>query len=103
MLDKLKCQTGSDTCLKTFFLLVTRLAEYDALQPFKYIETTLNRHCWNDIVARCVSHPSEPATFVRLPNVFQTSMAFGTRWVVVIQTSLVHWGDIIQRHICAGC
>ena len=27
----------------------------------------------------------------RLPNVFQTSMAFGTRWVVVVQTSLVHW------------
>ena len=35
---------------------------------------------------------SEPATFVqRLHNVFQTSMAFETRWVVVVQTSLVHW------------
>ena len=34
--------------------------------------------------------PSEPATFAqRLPNVFQMSMAFGTRWVVVAQTSLV--------------
>ena len=29
--------------------------------------------------------PSEPATFVqRLPNVFQTSMTFETRWVVVV-------------------
>ena len=38
------------------------------------------------------SKTSEPATFEqRLPNVFQTSMAFGTRWVVVVQTSLVHW------------
>ena len=38
------------------------------------------------------SQPSEPATFVqRLHNVFQTSMAFETRWVVVVQTSLVHW------------
>ena len=35
---------------------------------------------------------SEPATFVqRLPNVFQTPWQFGTRWVVVVQTSLVHW------------
>ena len=49
---------------------------------------------------RCV--PREPATFVqRLPNVFQTSMTFGTRWVVVVtcgtrwvefvHTSIVHW------------
>ena len=31
-------------------------------------------------------------TFVqRLPNVFQMSMTFGTRWVVVVKTSLVHW------------
>ena len=35
--------------------------------------------------------PSEPATFVqRLLNVFQTPMTFGARWVVVVQTSLVH-------------
>ena len=34
-------------------------------------------------------HHSEPATFEqRLPNVF------GTRWVVVVQTSLVHWGGL---------
>ena len=32
---------------------------------------------------------SEPATFVqRLPNVFVTPWAFGTRWVLVVQTSL---------------
>ena len=34
--------------------------------------------------------PGELATFVqRLPNVFQTPWAFGTRWEVVEQTSLV--------------
>ena len=33
--------------------------------------------------------PSRPATFVqRLPNVFQTSMVFGTSWVVVEQMSM---------------
>ena len=42
---------------------------------------------------------SEPATFVqRLPNVFQTSMAFGTRWVVVVQTSLMDvWNTLGSR------
>ena len=35
--------------------------------------------------------PSESATFVRLLNVFQTSWTFGTRWVVVVRMSLVHW------------
>ena len=45
-------------------------------------------------MGRGISHssPSEPAMFVkRLPNVFQTSMAFGTHWVAVVQMSLVHW------------
>ena len=38
-----------------------------------------------------IAKPSEPATFVQRPHyVFQTSMAFGTRWVVVVLTSLVH-------------
>ena len=32
---------------------------------------------------------SEPATFVRLPNVIQTPWTFGIRWVVVVQTSLM--------------
>ena len=27
----------------------------------------------------------------RLPSVFQTPWTFGTRWVVVVQTSMVHW------------
>ena len=36
--------------------------------------------------------PGRQATFVqRLPYVFLTSMAFGTRCVVVVQTYLVHW------------
>ena len=36
--------------------------------------------------------PSEPATFLqRLPNVFQTSLTFGIRWVVVAPTSRVRW------------
>ena len=33
----------------------------------------------------------------RLPNVFQTSMAFGTRWAVVVQTSLVPWDDFYPQ------
>ena len=38
--------------------------------------------------------PSGPATFIqRLPNMFQTPWTFGTRWVIVVQTSLVHWVD----------
>ena len=42
---------------------------------------------------RC--QPSEPATFVqRLPNVFLTQWTLGTRWVVVVQTSLVHWEEV---------
>ena len=33
----------------------------------------------------------KPATFIqRLPNVFQTPWMFGARWVVAVQTSLVH-------------
>ena len=41
--------------------------------------------------------PSEPATYVqRLPKVFQTSMAFRTLWVVVVQMSLVHWAVAIH-------
>ena len=42
--------------------------------------------------------PSEPATFVqRLPNVSQMpwTFGFGTRWVVVGQTSLIHWGHLL--------
>ena len=44
------------------------------------------------------NHPCEPAALVqRLPNVFQTSMAFGTRWVVVVQTSLGVWNTFGSR------
>ena len=45
------------------------------------------------------THPSEPATLVqRLSNVFQTSMTFGTRWVVVVlTTSRIHWDSINFR------
>ena len=44
---------------------------------------------WNKF---SIGHPSEPATFVqRLPNVFQTPWMFGTRWLVIVQTSLVYW------------
>ena len=40
------------------------------------------------------SKPGEPATFVqRTPNVFQTPWTFGTRWVVLVQTSLVHYWE----------
>ena len=49
----------------------------------------------SEICIRClftVILPSEPATFVQgLPNVFQTPWTFATRWVVVVQTSLIHW------------
>ena len=42
-------------------------------------------------VTAFMKDPSEPVTFVQqLPNVFQTSMIFGTRWAVAVQTSLVH-------------
>ena len=44
--------------------------------------------------------PSEPGMFVqRLPNVFQTFMTFGTRWVFVVQTSLVHWDNGRLEHV----
>ena len=33
----------------------------------------------------------------RLPNVFQTSMAFGTRWVVVVQTSLLGKDNLVEN------
>ena len=53
-----------------------------------------------ECILQCISWepnsftPSKPATFVqRLPNVFQTSMAFETRWVAVVQMSLVHWAS----------
>ena len=33
----------------------------------------------------------------RLPNVFPTPWTLGTRWVVVVQMSLVHWAVGINR------
>ena len=43
--------------------------------------------------------PSEPATFVQqLPNMFQTSMTFGIRWVVVVLTSLIDYPTCSNVH-----
>ena len=44
-----------------------------------------------------LNNSSEPVSFVqRLPKVFQTSMTFGTRWVVIVQTSLALWDGTIH-------
>ena len=58
---------------------------------------------YREIRKKSQSNPSEPATFVqRLPNVFQTPWTFGTRWVAVVQTLLVHWNvnPLIFKYLC---
>ena len=49
--------------------------------------------CTNiNFVVQQLGNPGKPATFAhRLPNVFQTSWTFGTRWVIVVQTRSAHW------------